>query len=367
MFLSILTFILVLSVLVLVHEAGHFFAAKKAGVKVEEFGFGIPPRVFGKKYGETIYSLNLLPFGGFVRLHGENREEEITEPKRAFLTQSKKKRTAIILAGVFMNFILAIVAFSVVYSFSGIPQETQDVRVVEVAEGSPAQRAGIREEEIVREVEGEKVNSVSEFVALVDESKGQEIILTLEKDGDSRDVSLTPREDPPANEGSIGVVISATEIYYPPIWQRPFIGIYYGFQEAVFWGLAVVGGFAQMIKNLFGGQVPSDVAGPVGIYALTTQAAQFGILSLVNFVGVLSINLAILNAIPFPALDGGRFLFIALEAVFGKKVLPKLEAWVHTVGIVILILLIIAITAADISKLISAGGVSGYLESIVGK
>src|SRR4030067_3332150 len=122
MLISIITFLLVLSILVLVHEFGHFIMARRAGVWVEEFGFGLPPRVFGKKIGETIYSINLLPFGGFVRLHGENSEDEVKEPKRAFINQDKKTRSKIILAGVFMNFVLALLCFSLTYSLTGIPR-----------------------------------------------------------------------------------------------------------------------------------------------------------------------------------------------------------------------------------------------------
>ena len=133
MFGSVIIFILVLSLLILVHELGHFLAARKAGILVEEFGFGLPPRVFGKKVGETIYSINLLPFGGFVRLHGENYEEDIINPKRAFLNSKLSTRTIIITAGVVMNFLLAIVAFAIVYSFTGVPRQTNEVMILEVS------------------------------------------------------------------------------------------------------------------------------------------------------------------------------------------------------------------------------------------
>src|SRR3990167_5307642 len=140
---SIIVFLIVLSILVLVHELGHFIMARRAGIWVEEFGFGLPPRVWGKKVHETIYSINLFPFGGFVRLHGENTQESIKKPLKAYLNKSKSVRVSILVAGVIMNFILGIIAFAIVYSFSGIPQETKDVKVVEVATGSPAYEAGI--------------------------------------------------------------------------------------------------------------------------------------------------------------------------------------------------------------------------------
>lgn len=367
MFGSVILFIIVLSILVLVHEAGHFFAARRAGIWVEEFGFGLPPRIFGKKFGETIYSINTLPFGGFVRLHGENTQESITDKKRAFLTQSKKVRSSVVLAGVLMNFLLAIISFSIVYSFTGIPKESGNVKVVEVRPDSPAFVSGLQNGDVIREIDGTKVSSNDAFINYIENKKGSEIYMYVEREGADGlvEISSIPREDPPEGEGSLGVVISSTEIYYPPIWQRPFIGIYNGFKDAIFWTGVVIGGFIKIFTDLSGGTVPQDVAGPVGIFALTSEAAKFGILTVINFMGILSVNLAILNVMPFPALDGGRLLFIVIEGVFGKKVLPRVETAIHTVGMIILLLLIFAITAHDIRKLIMAGGISGYIESVI--
>lgn len=162
----------------------------------------------------------------------------------------------------------------------------------------------------------------------------------------------------------MGVTITATEIYFPPLWQRPFYGIYYGFKEAWFWGQTIVVGLWTIITQLFKGQAPQGVSGPVGIFAVTTEAARSGIMTLINFVGVLSVNLAILNIIPFPALDGGRLLFIGIESVIGKKVVPKVEATVHTIGMIILLALLLAITVSDIRRLITAGGINGFINSM---
>lgn len=361
---SILVFLVVLSVLILVHELGHFIAAKKAGVWVEEFGFGLPPRVFGKKIGETIYSINLLPFGGFVRLHGESTEEGVALPAKAFLNKSKKTRSVIVIAGVIMNFLLGIFSFGLVYSFAGVPRQTKDVKIVEVIPGSPAEAAGLTVGDVIKNVDGKEITSTSEFIDTVETKKGEEVVLQVKRDGQLVEIPVTPRENPPAGEGVLGIVITTTEIYFPPIWQRPIVGAYYGFKEAIFWGSTVVNGFVEIFRELLAGQVPQDVAGPVGIFALTSQAASFGVLALINFLGILSVNLAIINIIPFPALDGGRLLFIGIESIFGKKVLPKIEAVVHTVGMVVLIFLLLAITAHDIQRLIVAGGISGFVDSI---
>lgn len=366
---SIFVFILVLSILVLVHEFGHYIVAKKSGIWVEEFGFGIPPRIYGKKIGETIWSINLLPFGGFVRLHGENTQDGITDPERAFLNKSKLKRTAVVTAGVVMNFILAIVAFAIVYSFSGIPRDTNRVKILDIADNSPAQESQLKVGDIVDKVDSKPVNSTGEFVDIVDTRKGDKVALTVSREMDGKTtqeiINITPRKDHPKDEGPLGVVISSTEIYYPPIWQRPFLGVYYGFKEAVFWGKTIIVGLGTIFSQAFSGQVPTEVAGPVGIYAITSEAAKVGALSLINFIGILSVNLAILNIVPFPALDGGRLLFVAIEGIFGRRVLPKVEATIHTIGMIILLILLFAITASDIRRLISAGSISKFLDSFV--
>jgi len=367
MITSILIFVVVLSILVLAHEAGHFFAARRSGVLVEEFGFGLPPRLFGKKIGETIYSLNLLPFGGFVRLHGENADDEVAYPARSFLGKSKKARTVIILAGVFMNFILGIAAFAVTYSFLGIPRESTNVRVINVSKDSPADKVGLMPGDVLRRVNDQDISDNDQFISLMEQNKGKEVVIGFDRSGvDGLSVvRVVPRETPPPNEGSLGVIISATEMYFPPVWQRPIYGAYYGFKDALYWAGVVLGGMRQLVGDFSKGTAADSVAGPVGIYALTSQAASFGILSLINFVGVLSVNLAILNVLPFPALDGGRFLFVLLEGILGKRVLPKVEATIHTIGIVILVALILAITAKDIQRLVMAGGVTGYIESVL--
>lgn len=361
MFGSILIFILVLSILVLVHELGHFLVAKKFGILVEEFGFGLPPRIIGKKIGETIYSINLLPFGGFVKLHGELTDDKVTVPNRAFINKSPKIKIAVITAGVVMNFILAIAAFATVYSFTGIPRDTGEVKIVDIATGSPAQISKILVGDKILSVNGVKIKNVSEFVSNIEDKKGKKVILELQ----DRKVTIIPRENPPKNEGPLGVAITNTEVYFAPIWQRPFYGIYYGFKEALFWGKNVILGLGSIFTSLFKGQTPQDVSGPVGVFAVTTEVAKEGILSLINLLGIISVNLAIINIIPFPALDGGRLLFIFIEKIIGKKVLPKVEAIIHSVGMIILLLLIFLITIHDVRRLISAGSLSEFLNSMV--
>ncbi len=364
MLVSIFVFLLVLSILVIVHEFGHFIMARRAGVWVEEFGFGLPPRLFGKQFGETLFSVNALPFGGFVKLHGEQEEEGVTDPKRAFLNKNKRTRISVIVAGVVMNFILAIVAFAIVYSFSGIPKDTHKLKIVDVSAGSPAQVSGLIVGDIVTKVGKDSVDSVDSFISKVNDQKGKNVSFEIVRNGNTLKLQIKPRENPPAGEGALGVTITTTEIYYPPVWQRPFYGIYYGFKEAVFWGQTIALGLWTLVAELFKGHVPQGVSGPVGIFAVTSEAAKSGILNLINFVGILSVNLAILNILPFPALDGGRLLFIGIEAVLGRKVLPKVESITHSIGMIILLILLAAITFHDVARLISAGSISGFLSSM---
>lgn len=358
-------FFLILSILVLIHEFGHFIVARKNGVWVEEFGIGLPPRVFGKKIGETLYSVNALPFGGFVKLHGESSEEGISDPARAFINKSKKSKVAIIVAGVVMNFILAIFCFGVVYSISGISKETDKVKVLEVTASSPAQVAGILVGDQIKKVNGQEIKEVSEFIKLVEEKKGQRVVFEIGRtEGESQKdlkFTITPRETPPDGEGPLGVSISSTEVYYPPMLARPFVGAYYGLKEAVFWGQNVFMGITGIFTDLFRGQAPKDLGSPVAIYAVTSEATKYGWLAVVNLLGILSINLAILNIMPFPALDGGRLLFILIEGVVGRKVAPKIEGYIHTVGMILLLVLLTALIFGDVQKLIQAGSVSNFL------
>ncbi len=365
---SILIFLVVLSVLIIIHELGHFIMARRAGIWVEEFGFGLPPRLFGKKIGETIYSLNWLPFGGFVRLHGEQVEEGITDKKRAFLYKNKRTRVGVIVAGVVMNFLLAVTAFAIVYSFSGVPKDTHKLKIVDVSQSSPAQSAGVVVGDVITKVGKDSVDSTQSFINDVNLQKGKNTPFEIQRDVNGTKSSVVlfmmPRENPPAGEGALGVTITTTEIYFPPIWARPFYGIYYGFKEAMFWGQTIAMGLWTIIAGLFRGQAPQGVSGPVGIFAVTTEAARNGILTLINFVGVLSVNLAILNVLPFPALDGGRLFFIGIEAIIGKKVTPKFEATIHTIGMIILLGLLLAVTIGDVRHLITAGSISNFLNSM---
>lgn len=370
MLLTIIVFLLILSVLVLVHELGHFLVAKKAGIVVEEFGLGYPPRMLAKKIGNTVYSINWVLFGGFVRLYGEELEETRSRPKfslgNAFWAKSKKARMSVIVAGVLANFILAIVCFSVVYSFAGIPTKTNEVKIVGLIEGAPGVQSGLLEGDIVLRVNNVKIENVDQFIELINQEKGREIMVEAKREGEKLFLFAIPREEPPEREGPLGIIISDMEMKKYPLWQMPFYGTIEGFKEAFAWIGLVVGGLGKMLGDLITkGQIPREIAGPVGILQITSGVARSGILIILQFIGVLSVNLAVINILPFPALDGGRLIFIGYELVTRKKPKPQIEHWVNFIGMSVLIFLIILVTANDVARLIETTSLTSKLRSIL--
>lgn len=360
-----------LSILVLVHEFGHFLAAIKSGVWVEEFGLGLPPRLWGKKYKNTLYSINALPIGGFVRLHGETRETS-KYPEKSFIEKPKKSRIFIALAGIFMNFVLAIVAFSIFYTVQGIPAQMQtgQVEILDVAPDSPAQDSGLAAGDIIKEIAGTKVTQSSQFIQKIDENKGNLVTLVILRPVNNiyQQISLMASlQDIPPEQGALGVSISSSKIepYFPPLYQRPFTGISYGISDSINLSKAIVSALLGIAGEVSQGVVPEGVYGPVGIFAILAYVANLGILPLINFIGVFSINLAIFNLIPFPPLDGSRVLFVSAEAIVGKKTLPKIEHAVYTAGMIFLLLIFVLMSAREIPQLLKAGSVNNFVESII--
>lgn len=345
--------------------------AKKAGIKVEEFGFGIPPRIWGKKIGETVYSINLLPFGGFVRLLGE--EERTDKNKnRSFSNKNRGTRIRILLAGIVMNLVLGIGLFCLLYSFLGIPEETNQVRVVAVMPDSPAKEAGLKEGDIIQFANDQKIDSTEKFVSLVNDAE-ERIILELQREdnpclnqekpadhqagnfwfcqeGQLR-AQVMIRENPPSGEGATGVIISQTQNRFYPIYKMIPKAIYNGFREAFFWIKQMVLALGQMLVKLISGQgIPTEIAGPIGIYQATGEVSRSGFWALVHFTGILSINLAIFNLIPFPALDGGRVVFVLAENIIGQKKREKIEGYANRLGLIFLIGLLILVTVNDLRR-----------------
>jgi len=369
MFLSIITFLIVFTVIILVHELGHFLTARRAGIRVEEFGFGYPPRALAKKIGKTVLSLNWLPFGGFVRLRGEDLREGYKKTKgyqEAFWYKSRGQRAIVLISGVTANFLLAIVCFSIVYSVLGIPTETGRTNIVGILPQSPAETIGLKENDVVLEVDGQKLNNLDHFITLVDERKGEEITLLVSRGDENLTFSLEPRENPPEGEGPLGVVVSNVEIKKYPLWQMPFRGTVEGFKAAITLVGLVVAGLGSIVSNLFiKGQVPTGVAGPVGIMHMTGIVAHSGVMAVLQFIGLISVNLAIINILPFPALDGGRLLFIAYEAITKRRPKPSFEAWTNAAGMAFLIIFLVLVTINDIKRIFTSSGLLEKIKAIL--
>ncbi|MCD6225740.1 site-2 protease family protein [bacterium] len=367
--MTLLVFIIALSFIVIIHELGHFLIAKRNGVLVEEFGLGYPPRIFGKKIGETIYSLNWLPLGGFVKILGEVEEQKVPPKlkKRALTSQSVAVRAAVAVGGVLMNFLLAIFIFAVVYSIMGIPQKTDKVKIIAVSSNSPAEKVGLKKGDWVvgfwQKGEWKRIEATEQLVKITKEHGGEEIKLLLGREkGESCPewvrapacsvVTVKPRANPPPGEGALGVVISQVEIIKPPWWKRPFLGIKEGLKEAFFWGKAIGRELIFTVWGLFQGKKPTGVAGPVGIYQATSEIKkQSGFMAVFHFFGILSVNFAVVNLFPFPALDGSRLIFLGWELITKKKPHPRVEAMVYKIGMIILLALFFVITWGDIKRL----------------
>jgi regulator of sigma E protease len=356
--MDILIFIVALSVLVLVHEFGHFFAAKITGVKVEEFGLGLPPKIISKKKWGTVWSFNWLPIGGFCKLYGEDPPSPEASAgqggnkKYSFQYKNPRQKGLIVLGGVLMNLVLAIAIFSVVYTILGIPVDTDRVRIIGVAKDSPAEAIGLKIEDVVISVGERELKKAAELTEEVAKFKGRKVEMVVDRKGEKELFVIPVREKAPEGQGLLGLVISNTEMKKIK-WYEFYKGIGAGFKEAYFWGKIIFDGVTKMVGGLLKGQVPKDVSGPIGMYQATSSIRMNqGILAVVHFFGVVSVNLAIVNVLPFPALDGGRIIFVFYELISRRRANQKFELMVNNLGMMILLGLIALITFGDVYRLI---------------
>lgn len=366
---TIFLFIAILAVLVLVHEFGHFLVAKRSGARVEEFGFGFPPRILGVKKGETLYSLNLFPIGGFVKIYGEDGlpaeaglQGEARSDPRSFTSKSVATRAFIIGAGVAMNILLAAALFSVGH-YIGLPQVLDEelvpanvknvqVHIADVAKDSPAEQAGIAAGDVVLSMRsGEavlgEVKSIEEVQRFTQEHLMEEIVLIIKHNGDILQKDIVPRASPPPGEGAMGIAMLRTGTISYPFYLAPLKGI----ESTALLAAGTVKAFVGILADLFRtGELREDLAGPVGIAVLTAQVQKMGFIFLLQFIALISVNLAIINILPFPALDGGRLLFLAIEKIKGSPVNQRYEKMAHTIGFALLVFLMIVITFRDIGR-----------------
>lgn len=354
-FLTVIVFAVLLLALVLVHEWGHLMAAKKAGCSVEEFGFGFPPKLISKMWHGTQYSLNLLPLGGFVKIEGEDMQDPNPGPG-SFASKSAGWRIFILSAGVLMNVVLAYVLLTV-QAAVGMPQVVTeenghgltDVKayILDVSQRSPASEAGLKSLDRIVRVENIQDPSINQVQQAIDAAKGKVLVLEIERQGKHETFTVKPRENPPAGEGPVGIALGAAGLQRSPIWQAPWAGLKRTGEMFV----GIVTQFALIVQRLVsGGGVGETLTGPVGIAVYTNEVTRMGLPYILEFGALISLNLAIINILPLPALDGGRILFVLLEKIAGRRFPGKVEQITHTIGFALLILLMIAITFKDVQR-----------------
>lgn len=346
MFVTIVIFLVIIAVAILAHEMGHYTSAKLSGVKVEELGFGFPPRLLSFKRGETVYSLNAIPLGGFTKLLGE---EDPTMPD-SLASKSIATRFMVLSAGSLMNILLPLLIFAIIFM---VPHDTlsEKVLIKEVATGSPAQSAGIEPGDIILEIDERTIQNRGDVAYSLHLNMGSEVDILLQKpDFSHQEVHLTPRWNPPEGQGAIGVAITGTdstiinESY--PVWKAVPLGLQHSWEILVLFR-------NEVLSWIIGGKTPM-MAGPIGIAQLTGEVAKGGPIPLLEFAALINISLAIINLFPFPGLDGGRIFFLFLEWIRrGKRISPQKEGLAHLIGFIILILILAIVSYYDIVRIIS--------------
>ncbi|MBE0466819.1 MAG: RIP metalloprotease RseP [Candidatus Desulforudis sp.] len=336
--ITIFAVIVVFGLLIFIHELGHFLVAKRAGILVYEFALGFGPRLTGFRRGETDYTLRAVPLGGFVRFAGMDPREEEVPPERDYKYKPVWQRMAVISAGPIANFLLAIVLLAGVFMAQGMPMPTTVVD--EVLPGSPATEAGFRQGDRIIAVDGREVNAWDELVSLISARPGEQLVLTVEREGSVLDIPVIPKEE--AGVGRIGIRPEPRVMSVGPL-----TALAGGWDYTVQLTGMIIAFLGQMIT----GQAPADVGGPVRIVAEIGSAAQLGVIPLLHLAAFLSINVGFFNLLPIPALDGSRLLFLTWEGVTRRPLNPEREGTFHLVGFALLLLLIMVITYRDIAQL----------------
>lgn len=352
---TLILFLVTFTVIIAVHEFGHYLTARLLGMKVLEFAFGFPPRIAAIRHAGIDYSINAIPFGGFVRILGQDdfsiHQAGEGEPG-SFTSKPWWAQAIVLVAGVTMNMVLALVVLTIAFA-TGTTASTGDVRVRVVASDSPAQQVGLQVGDIVRAIDGRPVTRSNELVSYVTSQArlhpGLEVTLEIERNGRPLPpIKAVPRAEPPEGEGPIGIGLEEVQ-------GAKALALPDAFREAVSLSGQVVGQIAELPGQLLAprtGQAAPSVGGPIEIFRVTGEVAQFGIPTFLKLVGVLSVNLAVLNIVPFPGLDGGRLFFVLLGGIFRRRLSPQVEAAVHAVGFVLLLLLLVVVSIADIRRVV---------------
>lgn len=391
----ILIILVIITILVLVHELGHFLLAKKFNIKVEEFGLGFPPRLIGKKIGETLYSINWFPIGGFVKLYGEDeagggriklkvkseklKVQDKKDLERAFFAKPWWQRGLVALAGVVMNFLLASLIFYITLSVNNftfeVPlifdhtfrfarqEKTLDIIIRSVAADSPAQSVGVKPNSRLLALDGQSFQQKSDvFKKYIDERRGKEVTMSFEELGTKNQysVKVVPRENPPSGEGAIGIGFvdhASVRLIYETVPMKVFSGFSHAINMTEY-NVKILGRLIGLsIEQKTAEPISSQVTGPIGIGFLVDAVLQIPnakerMLTLLNMAALISLSLGIINIVPFPALDGGRLFFILIEGLTRRKINPVLEGHINRIGFIVLILLIVVIARQDLLRFV---------------
>jgi regulator of sigma E protease len=335
----------ILGLLMIAHEFGHFIVAKRSGIVVEEFAVGFPPRLLSRVIGGVRYSLNLVPFGAYVKMLGE---EDPTAPG-SFASQSKRIRAAVLVAGSAMNFIVAVAAFALAFGTGWPDASAAPPEIGGIAPGSPAEAAGLRPGDIVRGVNGRELTTIPDFQREIQQHLGQPMEVTLERNGEPVRLTVTPRSEWPEGQGALGVQLVRRAV---PVRHGPAESIGFGFRNTI--GIIATTVMAPIMA--IRGELSPDLVRPIGIPGMTQIAAQAATavvdsgrwFPILLIVGAFSASLSFVNMLPLPALDGGRLLFVAIEAIRGRRVRPEREAVIHLIGMAVLLSLMVMISFNDL-------------------
>ncbi len=368
--MTIIIFVIVLAVLIFVHELGHFLAARACGVRVDKFKIGFGPKIFAWKNGETEYGVNAVPFGGYVKIFGEDPNAESTEgpdSKRSFVNKPRWQQAIVLFAGVFFNFLFAWLLYSVIFT-AGTTVATdgfekyadrfgdQRIMITYLEPGSPAERAGLEVRDTIQNIGGNEAVSGSEaplkietVQEVINSSGANPVELEYLRNGDPNTTEIIPAQGIVENKYAIGIAMQNTANLKLPVFMAIYEGAHYTVVLTKETAIALYG----FVANIFKGQADfSDVAGPIGIVGIVGNAAELGFTYLLMIMAIISINLGIINLIPFPALDGGRILFVAIEGVVRRRIPVKFFNIVNTVGFALLMALMVAVTYKDVLKLV---------------
>jgi len=346
--ITVAVFIGVLAGLILAHELGHFITAKASGVLVKEFGIGFPPRLLSVKRGETIYSLNAIPLGGFTKMVGE----EDPEASRSLAGKPIRTRLLVLSAGSLMNIILPLLLFSIAFMVPHNVVEGQII-ITDIAPNSPAAIAGIEPGDTLLSINGKPIHNIGDLHRYIQLNLGRDTTMLVQhSDSSTEEVLVTPRWQPPEGQGPVGITISMPDPTVITVQESPLRAVPLAASACIDTFMLFKNGIMTMII----GAVPVEVTGPVGIAQITGMVARAGFSPLMEFAAFLSINLALINIFPLPGLDGGRIVFVLLEWIRrGKRISPKTEGRVHFIGFIALIGTIMVITYQDIIRIMSGG------------